>query len=242
MVTEVALFKIGGKILDNSKHLINTIAQLTQLYEDNTIQKIIIIPGGGNIANFVRNLYLEFNFDDEIAHWIAIYSMNFNGLELQRKFPHLETIEDFEHLKNEKRIFSIFLPYQYLRLFDPLPHSWDVTSDSITLYCAYKLGVNECFLIKDVNGILDKNSSVIKELTTKKFIKLKKEENLAKINANSSDIKELSKPIDAYITKIIDLHKINLIILNGVSPNLRILNYFSKTDQRNKVYSKIKFE
>jgi len=242
MATEVAIFKIGGKILDNSKHLINTIAQLTQLYEDTIIQKVILIPGGGILANFVRNLYLEFKIDDELAHWIAIYSMNFNGLELQRKFPHLEIVEDFEYLKNEKRIFSIFLPYQYLRLIDPLPHSWDVTSDSITLYCAYKLGVNECFLIKDVDGILDKNSNVIKELTTKKFIKLKKEENLAKTNANSSDIKEQSKPLDAYLTKLIDLHKVNLIILNGVSPNLRILKYFSKTNQRKKVYSKIKFE
>ena len=242
MATEVAIFKIGGKILDNSKHLINTIAQLTQLYEDKTIQKIILIPGGGTLANFVRNLYLEFKIDDELAHWIAIYSMNFNGLELQRKFPHLAITENFEHLKNEKRIFSIFLPYKYLRLIDPLPHSWDVTSDSITLYCAFKLGVNECFLIKDVDGVLDKNRSVIKELTTKKFIKLKKEENLAKTFANSSDIKEQSKPIDAYLTKLIDIHKVNLIILNGVSPNLRILKYFSNTDQRNKIYSKISFE
>jgi len=242
MVIKAAIFKIGGKILDNSKHLINTIAQLTQLYEDNIIQKIIIIPGGGTIANFVRNIYLEFKINDDLAHWIAIYSMNFNGLELKRKFPHLESVENFEHLKSEKRIFSIFLPYKYLRLIDPLPHSWDVTSDSITLYCTYKLGVNECFLIKGVDGVLDKNSNVIKELTTKKFLKLKKEDDLAKTKANLSDIKEQSKPIDAYLTKLIDLYKVNLIILNGVSPNLRILNYFSKIDQRNKIYSKINFE
>ncbi|MFW9946130.1 MAG: hypothetical protein ACFFDX_04805 [Candidatus Odinarchaeota archaeon] len=242
MVIKAAIFKISGKILDNSKHLINTIAQLTQLYEDNILQKIILIPGGGTLANFVRNLYLEFKIDDELAHWIAIYSMNFNGLELQLKFPHLEIIEDFEFLKNEKRIFSIFLPYKYLRLIDPLPHSWDVTSDSISLYCAHKLGLNECFLIKDVDGVLDINNNVIRDLTTKKFIKLKKEGDLAKTNAYSSDIKEQSKPIDAYLTKLIDLHKVSLIILNGVSPNLRILKYFSKTDQNNKIYSKINFE
>jgi len=242
MATKLAIYKIGGKILDNSKHLINTIAQLTQLYEDSVIKKIIIIPGGGTLANFVRKIYLEFKINDELAHWIAIYSMNFNGLELKRKFPHLAITEDFEYLKNEKRLFSIFLPYKYFRLNDPLPHSWDVTSDSITLYCAYKLGVSECFLIKDIDGVLDKNSSVIKELTTKKFIKLKKEENLAKINANSSDIKEQSKPIDAYLTKLIDLHKVNLIILNGVSPNLRILKYFSNTDQINKIYTRFNFK
>ncbi|MFX1589682.1 MAG: hypothetical protein ACFFC1_16150 [Promethearchaeota archaeon] len=242
MATKAAIFKIGGKILDNSKHLINTIAQLTQLFEDKIIKKIIIIPGGGNLANFVRKIYLEFKLDDELAHWIAIYSMNFNGLELQRKFPHLEIVEDFKFLKNEKRIFSIFLPFKYLKLIDPLPYSWDVTSDSITLYCAYKLGLNDCFLIKDVDGVLDKNNNVIQELTTKKFIKLKRANNLAKNNANSSDIKEQSKPIDAYLTKLIDLYKVDLIILNGISPNLRILNYFSKTDQSNKVYSKINFE
>ena len=57
MVIQSAIFKIGGKILGNSKNLINTIAQFTQLFEDNIINKIILIPGGGLLANFVRTIY-----------------------------------------------------------------------------------------------------------------------------------------------------------------------------------------
>jgi len=242
MATEVAIFKIGGKILDNSKHLINTIAQLTQLYEDSVIKKIIIIPGGGTLANFVRKIYLEFKINDELAHWIAIYSMNYNGLELKRKFAHLEIFEDFEHLRNEKRIFSIFLPYKYLRLVDPLPHSWDVTSDSITLYYAYCLGLNECFLIKDIDGILDKNNHIIKELSTIELKKFKKEGNLARYNSISSDLKTQSKPIDPYLTILIEQYKINATILNGVSENLKIFNYFTTSNKENKVFTRISFE
>ena len=242
MPTKTAIFKISGKILDNSKHLINTIAQLTQLYEDNIIQKIILIPGGGNLANFVRKVYFEFKVNEDLAHWIAIYSMNYNGLELVQKFSHLQTLEDFEQLKNLQRGFLIFLPFKYLKSIDPLPHSWDVTSDSIALYCAHKLGLSDCFLIKDVDGVLDKKSCVIKEISTKQLRKLKSENKLSEMDTKSSNLKERTRPIDAYITKLIDLHKINLIILNGVSPNLLVFNYFSNIDQESKIYSKIYYK
>ncbi|MFW9771651.1 MAG: hypothetical protein ACFFEO_05735, partial [Candidatus Thorarchaeota archaeon] len=116
MVIRAAIFKIGGKILDNSKYLINCMAQLTQLYEDNVIQKIILIPGGGSLANFVRKLQFEFEFDEELAHWFAIYSMNFNGIEINKKFPHLEMLDDFEDIINENNIITIFLPYKYLKM------------------------------------------------------------------------------------------------------------------------------
>ncbi|GAH95686.1 unnamed protein product, partial [marine sediment metagenome] len=38
-----------------------------------------------------------------------------------------------------------------------------VTSDSIAIYFANKLNLNECYLIKDIEGIYSKNNEVIKE-------------------------------------------------------------------------------
>ena len=103
MIIQTAIFKIGGKILDNSKNIINTIAQFTQLFEDNIIKKIILIPGGGLIVNFIRNIYREFQFNDELAHWIAIFAMDFNGTELKRKFPHLKLCADFKNIEEESK-------------------------------------------------------------------------------------------------------------------------------------------
>ncbi|MFX0058588.1 MAG: hypothetical protein ACFE85_11250 [Candidatus Hodarchaeota archaeon] len=242
MTIDSAIFKISGQILDNSKNLINTLAQLTQLYEDHIIEKILIIPGGGSLANFVREIYSEFKINDELAHWIAIYSMNYNGKTLKVKFPHLEIIENFNNFKKVKRIFSIFLPYKEFKREDPLPHSWNVTSDSIALYCAYKLGLDECFLIKAVDGILDKNNRVVNELTTPEFKMLKNKGGLAKIYNNSSIMKEQTRPVDSYLTELIDSYRINSIILNGVSTDLRILTYFTSTNKQSKIFTRIIFE
>jgi len=241
-MTNSAIFKISGQILDNSKNLINTLAQLTQLYEDHIIEKILIIPGGGSLANFVREIYNEFKINDELAHWIAIYSMNFNGKMLKNKFPELESVENFDTFKEEKRNFSIFLPYKEFKRTDPLPHSWNVTSDSIALYCAYKLGLKECFLIKAVDGILDENYCVINQLTTSEFKILKSEDGLAKIKNNTPILKEQTKPVDNYLTELIDAYKVNSIILNGVSTDLRIINYFTSTNEESKIFTKIIFE
>ena len=39
-------------------------------------------------------------------------------------------------------------PYRWLRESDPLPHSWDVTSDSIAAWIASEIGAPQLILIK----------------------------------------------------------------------------------------------
>lgn len=239
MVIPSAIFKIGGKILDNSKNLINTIAQFTQLFEDEIIKKIILIPGGGTIANFVRNIYREFQFNDDLAHWIGIYSMDYNGLELKRKFPHLQIYKDYEKLQKENKVISIFLPFKYLKSKDVLPHIWDVTSDSIAFYLAIKFGLNECFLIKDVDGIFNSNQNLIKEISTVEFRQFKKEGKLRENNLVELDLKAKTKPIDPYLLTLIDNYRIPCIILNGTHPSPRIFNYFKIPSIQDKVFTKL---
>ncbi len=236
---KTALLKIGGKILDRSDDLISTISQLTQLYEDDTLHKIIIIPGGGTTANFVREIYSEFKMTDSEAHWLAIFSMNFNGKILQYKFPHLDSTESLVKLKDITRCFTIFLPYKLLREEDLLPHSWNVTSDSITLYIAHKLGLSECFLIKDVDGIYDKENHLIELIKSKELMNLKVENYLAKIEHFNQPLKELSKPIDQYLPKLIEKYKNSCIILNGKSERMDIYNYFTRSKIKDLKYTKI---
>jgi aspartokinase-like uncharacterized kinase len=237
---KTALFKISGKILDNSKFLVNTIAQLTQLFEDNIIENIIIIPGGGRLANLIRNLYYEFNLDDELAHWMAIYAMDFNGLELSKKFPHLNKIKKFSDLDKEaKKKISIFLPYKYLKKDNKLPHKWNVTSDSIALYLASQFNLNECYLIKDVDGILDSDLKLIKKMTTSQFIELKNKGNLAEVKSKELELKINSKPIDSYILTLIEECYIPCVILNGTSPEARIFKYFKSSNPDKEIFTKI---
>jgi len=240
MKHKTVIFKIGGKILEDFDNLNSTISQLRQLYKKKLISNIILIPGGGSFANFIRNAYSELRFTEELAHWMGIISMNYNGLELIKKFPNLEATEDFNRLKNLKKSFCLFLPFQFLKDNDKLPHSWDATSDSITLFLAKELGLNECFLIKDVDGILNKKNQVIKEISTLEFKEMKELRKLTELKSDSEELKERSKPIDPYLTILIDRYKISCIILNGSKNKTRIFKYFQAVKPEEEIYTRIK--
>jgi len=234
-----AVFKIGGKILENSDNIESTFSQLTQLFEKEILQKILVIPGGGSFANFVRSVDEALQIGDELAHWIAIYSMNYNGIMLNRKYPDLESIEKLKTFQDAKQMFCIFLPYSFLREDDSLPHNWDVTSDSIALYIANKLKLSQCFLIKNIDGIFNIDKELIKSLSTIKYNELKSSNQLANIIEEDSDVKK-SKPIDSHLLKLIEKYKTPCYILNGGLNKQRIVEFFnSDIPDEKKIYTKI---
>ncbi|NHJ23926.1 MAG: hypothetical protein EAX89_05095 [Candidatus Lokiarchaeota archaeon] len=238
MLIDQAIFKVGGKIFENRKNLISTISQLTSLYERNIIHKIVLIAGGGSYANFIRRLDQKFSIGDDISHWMAIYSMDLNGKKISRYFPRVKRTKNLEEIKKANKIFTIFLPYKFLRQNDILDHSWNISSDSIALYLAYKLNMKICFLIKNVDGIIDRNNKVIKELSSKEYIRLKNLGKLADFSSKEDSLK-LSKPIDSYLPDLINKYQIDCVLLNGTSSNLRIMKYFKINNSQNKIYSKI---
>jgi len=239
MQSNQAIFKIGGKILENSNNIVSTISQLTKLYEENILQKILIIPGGGSYANFIRELDNDLKLGDDLSHWMAIYSMNYNGLELHKKYPELECIEELKGLQNSNKFFYIFLPYNYLRKKDTLPHSWEVTSDSIALYIAEQLHYNQCFLIKDIEGIYNSKDELINQISILQYAELKRSNKLASLGTNKLNFKK-SRPIDSYSLKLIDQTGISCYLLNGSFSNQRISEFFNnRIPNEMKMFTKI---
>jgi aspartokinase-like uncharacterized kinase len=49
---------------------------------------------------------------------------------------------------------NVLLPSAWLRRSDPLPHSWDVTSDSIAAWVARTLRVRRLLLVKHEDGFI----------------------------------------------------------------------------------------
>ena len=239
MSNSTALFKIGGKILDEFDNLSCTISQLTQLFKEGLFKRIILIPGGGSYANFIRKVYSELKFTEEIAHWMGIISMNYNGIELNKRFPSLQIVEDFETLKRKNKIFCIFLPYEFIKENDRLPHNWDVTSDSICLFIAKELELDQCYLIKNVDGIFNNENQIIKELSALEFKTMKEAGKLAEIDVNIEEIKKKSTPIDPFTITLIDSYKRSCIILNGSKNTTRILDYFKSERKEGRIYTKI---
>jgi aspartokinase-like uncharacterized kinase len=231
---ENGIFKISGNFVQKKSALENIISQLYELYQRQIFKKIVILSGGGRLANFVRLLDKTLEIGPDLSHWMAILAMNTNG-ELISQFSNLHATSDINEIKQVERIFSVFLPYSFLKRKDELPHNWEVTSDSIALYLSREMEFYECYLIKEVNGILLKDGELKRNLTTYDYERLEKEKKLLEIQ---NELKG-SKPIDRYLPRIIDKFKIPCVILNGYKRN--IINFFNPgiTQDTNKVFTKL---
>ncbi|WP_231844978.1 amino acid kinase [Methanocella arvoryzae] len=134
------MLKIGGSLFDHSRALVKRIA------EEELAADILIVPGGGDFADTIRKVYREKQLSDDAAHWMAVLAMNQYAYYLADGTG----IPLADSLKGTG--IRIALPYEILRKDDALPHSWDVTSDTIAAWMALKTGGR---LIKatDVDGI-----------------------------------------------------------------------------------------
>lgn len=240
------LVKIGGKILEDSTNLERTLTQFRQLlFTDKILDKILILPGGGTYANFVRMIDRKLNIGNTLAHWMAIYAMDENAKELYEKHKHdILLIKTFTQCKQvfedpkEKGIY-VFSPFTYLYESDPLPHSWEVTSDSIAVFLSHSLNLKVCFLIKDVDGIYDKNNQIIKKITANDLLRLMENDGLRKLTSKKKEGEKISRPVDPYVFTLINKYKTSCTILNGVSENYSILEYFKTPNEKFKRYTKI---
>ncbi|HJJ54771.1 MAG TPA: uridylate kinase [Methanocorpusculum sp.] len=131
---EGLVIKLGGSLADVAGDVLSVIAT--------SPLPALIVPGGGAFADAVRKK----NLDDDSAHWQAISAMNHYGVYLATfGFPLTETPDI------PQRGIQILLPEKILRQTDPLPHSWDVTSDSIALWIAQNADA-PLLLIKSRDG------------------------------------------------------------------------------------------
>jgi aspartokinase-like uncharacterized kinase len=234
------LVKIGGKILEDRENLAFTIYQLNEIIKSNIVRKIIIIPGGGSYANFIRKLDNKFKLGNDLAHFMAIYAMELNGRELNKRYTNLLCISRFKKLITTHNSIVIFLPYTFLVKHDEVPHSWEVTSDSISLFLAYKLGINLVLLIKDIDGVyLKEGNKILKETSTRDYKNLIVNNRLANLNIATKKMKKTT-PIDSYLLHLIDRYHISCILLNGTPPNYRIIDFFDQSKkEEEKVFTKI---
>lgn len=99
----------------------------------NTQRDVIVVPGGGEFAGLVRKKAEKLEIDDSTAHWMAILAMNQFGYLISSWMKNGVLSNDpLVNLKGP----VIWLPYEKMVEKDPLPHKWDVTSDSIAAWLA----------------------------------------------------------------------------------------------------------
>lgn len=142
-----AVVKVGGALLQTGDALARTITALEPLAPN---RMILIVPGGGPFADAVRSVSEQHPLADDDAHWMAILGMDQFAILLASRIRNAELV----HCRGEvarahaRGKIPVLAPYRWLREADPLPHSWDVTSDSIAAWIAARLAALQLILIK----------------------------------------------------------------------------------------------
>ncbi|HJH31668.1 MAG TPA: amino acid kinase [Methanosarcinaceae archaeon] len=146
--------KLGGSLISSAPDIVNQLLEYAQTSKDRDVA-ILIVPGGGIFADKVRSVSEKYDIGDGAAHWMAILAMEQYGYYLTDKTG----AKGIESINDLPCGVSILLPYRLLKETDELAHSWDVTSDAIAAWVAYRL--NACFVkATDVDGILMDNALI----------------------------------------------------------------------------------
>jgi aspartokinase-like uncharacterized kinase len=203
----LSIVKVGGSIAaqpDKLRALCKKLSEVSKRYS------LVVVPGGGEFADAVRQLDARFQLSKQASHRMAILGMDQYGLVLSDLITDSVTVDTLEKAKKaaEDRKPPIFLPSRLVILEDPLENSWDVTSDSIALYIAHRLHADKVLLITDVDGIYtrdpkqEKNAKLIQNVTPNELLAF-----------------EQRTSVDKALPKLLLQWQVNCYVINGFFPD-----------------------
>lgn len=150
-----AVFKLGGSLLNYPLLEVRLRRLLTPQRDVNG--GIVFVVGGGRAVDEVRELDRVYGLGDAAAHDLALRAMEWTAhlagtLLRPLKLEITDRFADLASAASEGRplIFSTRLWFCEEGGDVGLPHTWDVTSDTIAARVAQRLGGSELFLLKSV--------------------------------------------------------------------------------------------
>ncbi|MGC9445024.1 MAG: amino acid kinase [Candidatus Methanospirareceae archaeon] len=164
------ILKLGGSLLSNGRELVQFLSAYA--FAERTARRMVIVPGGGPFAKSVRELQRYLAFTDDTAHWMAILAMHQYGLFLANGAPEIPVLERLEDVHAMRIGLCILLPYNVLRANDTLPHTWNVTADTIAAFIAHELGEITFIKLTDVDGLLDENGALIDHIQAQELLEI----------------------------------------------------------------------
>jgi len=193
------IIKLGGSLIEKGRDIIRFLREYVD--EKEKAPTIILIPGGGPFAEVVRNVSADLSISEETAHWMAVLAMHQYGLLLANGEIGIALVESMKEIDGAEPI-RILLPYEVLKADDCLPHTWDVTSDTIAAFVANKIGEKTFIKLTDVDGIIDEKGHLIKEIYAKEMVEL-----------------EEKGCVDAGLPGFLMQNRMSCTIVNGNFPN-----------------------
>lgn len=119
--------------------------------------RVLVVPGGGPFADTVREFDRAEMLAPASAHWMAILAMDQYAHVLAERIPGASLIDEPGALLQAMRPggVAVLAPFRWMRSADVLPHTWEVTSDSIAAFVAGALDAARLILIKPATDPLD---------------------------------------------------------------------------------------
>lgn len=156
----IVVVKLGGSLLDlpDLKRVVQSI--LDQRPRPDYAPLFVV--GGGRAADMVREWDRLHRLGEEASHALALEAMTLNEAFLQRLIPEMGLVRNRQQFESITRAGGIpllcvgcFLKWAEVKggatIPPPLPHTWDVTSDSIAAWVAACLAAQELILVKSVD-------------------------------------------------------------------------------------------
>ena len=150
-----AVYKIGGSLL-SLPDLAGRVKRLFASRPEET-QRLLLV-GGGPTADLVREWDRTHGLGEEHAHWLALKSLGLNESLVAALLPGSRIVAsrtEAEQVWKGGRL-PILCVYDFLREVEassllPLPHTWEVTSDSIAAWVAAVWPADRLVLLKSVS-------------------------------------------------------------------------------------------
>ena len=128
------VFKLGGSLLT----LPDLAGKLRDVLDQRRDERCLILIGGGATTDVVREWSRIHQLGEETAHWLAISSLDLNRQLIETLLPlrHVSSREAADQIWSEQRSpllidVTRFTKNESSDESDPLPQSWNVTSDSM---------------------------------------------------------------------------------------------------------------
>ncbi|MCJ8144272.1 aspartate kinase [Ancylobacter sp. A5.8] len=111
---------------------------------------VVLVPGGGPLADAVRALQPRLALSGHTAHHMAILAMEQTALAFADIEPRLIPCADAAAISraHDDGRAALWLPAAMARAAQDLPESWDVTSDSLALWLGIQLGAARVVFVK----------------------------------------------------------------------------------------------
>jgi aspartokinase-like uncharacterized kinase len=148
-----AVIKIGGSLFD-----LPDLGQRLQAWlAGQATRTLLLVPGGGPVAEVVRQYDRLYGLGEERAHWLALRSLALNARLLCFLLPQTVVVPHIRSLATlwRRGKIPVLDLYSFARADEgqpgALPHCWNVTSDSLAARVARVAGARELLLLKSTS-------------------------------------------------------------------------------------------